>query len=126
MKYSFLLLTFFIFTFSHTANSLIAHQPTPSDKTKETITAMIGMHCIDAYTDPLPQYCPRITRWCYHGCKTFICLNMAYDLSNEITTTCGVGDDSLIRNALIAGIDVGLLQFIQGAQARFGIKRKKY
>ena len=106
------------------ANSVIAKQPTSSDKTTETLAAIIGIHCIDAYTDPLTKNCPRSTRWGYSACKTFVCMNLAYGLSNEITTTCGVNDDPLIKSFLMVGINFGSLQLIRSTQARFGIKRK--
>lgn len=117
----FLLTSFFI----QAVDPLVTEQPTSSDKATETLIVIAGMHCVDAYTDPLTENCPRSTCWSYNACKTFACMNLAYGLSKEITTLCGVNNDPLIENTLMVGINFGSLQFIRNTQEKFGIKKKK-
>lgn len=124
MKYSFLFLAFFILTTSHTAQQPIEEQP---HKTTETLTALVGLHCLDAITDKSQEHCPVGTRVFYNCCKTSLCIGTAYSLSGETMDIFRINrtEQPFIRNCLTLGIDFGLLHLIQRTQARFEIKRKK-
>jgi hypothetical protein len=128
MKHTLLLSLCLLTSFSMQAANdlgLINEQPTPSDKTAHTLLALVGMHCVDAYTNSTFKHCSRSDRCRFNCCKACVCVGMAHSLSTEITTLCGVENEPLIRHSFMVGIDFALLQLIQGAQQIFSGTKSK-